>query len=181
MSTAAIRRDGTQKAVVDRMQTRADSTDTLGYHADAAGMTPHARQEIHDEHPAPKPKKSVALSGVAGGNTALCTVGRTRQRPALPRLRHPRHRRKPASSRRSPTCWCTASCRHRAELAGYKTKLRRCAACRRRCKAVARAASRGRPSDGRDAHRRRLGCSARVLPREGRPQARRARATSPTA
>src|ERR1700749_1278587 len=25
----------------------------------------------------PKPKKSVALSGVAGGNTALCTVGRT--------------------------------------------------------------------------------------------------------
>jgi len=27
--------------------------------------------------PAPKPKKSVALSGVAAGNTALCTVGRT--------------------------------------------------------------------------------------------------------
>ena len=26
---------------------------------------------------APKPKKSVALSGVAAGNTALCTVGRT--------------------------------------------------------------------------------------------------------
>ena len=25
----------------------------------------------------PKPKKSVALSGVAAGNTALCTVGRT--------------------------------------------------------------------------------------------------------
>src|SRR5215472_10666979 len=28
-------------------------------------------------HGAPKPKKSVALSGVAAGNTALCTVGRT--------------------------------------------------------------------------------------------------------
>ncbi|MBB6593682.1 2-methylcitrate synthase, partial [Ralstonia solanacearum] len=25
----------------------------------------------------PKPKKSVALSGVTAGNTALCTVGRT--------------------------------------------------------------------------------------------------------
>ena len=25
----------------------------------------------------PKPKKSVALSGVVAGNTALCTVGRT--------------------------------------------------------------------------------------------------------
>ncbi|HEX3096210.1 MAG TPA: citrate/2-methylcitrate synthase, partial [Usitatibacter sp.] len=26
---------------------------------------------------APRPKKSVALSGVTAGNTALCTVGRT--------------------------------------------------------------------------------------------------------
>src|SRR5438874_13412157 len=30
-----------------------------------------------DATAAPKPKKSVALSGVAAGNTALCTVGRT--------------------------------------------------------------------------------------------------------
>jgi 2-methylcitrate synthase len=30
-----------------------------------------------DESVLPKPKKSVALSGVAAGNTALCTVGRT--------------------------------------------------------------------------------------------------------
>jgi 2-methylcitrate synthase len=30
-----------------------------------------------NETPAPKPKKSVALSGVTAGNTALCTVGRT--------------------------------------------------------------------------------------------------------
>jgi 2-methylcitrate synthase len=29
------------------------------------------------ESPLPKPKKSVALSGVAAGNTAVCTVGRT--------------------------------------------------------------------------------------------------------
>jgi len=35
---------------------------------------------VNDTEPgqgAPKPKKSVALSGVAAGNTALCTVGRT--------------------------------------------------------------------------------------------------------
>ena len=34
---------------------------------------------MNDTAPAagPKPKKSVALSGVAAGNTALCTVGRT--------------------------------------------------------------------------------------------------------
>src|SRR5215467_7447898 len=33
---------------------------------------------MNDSHPAaPKAKKSVALSGVAAGNTALCTVGRT--------------------------------------------------------------------------------------------------------
>jgi 2-methylcitrate synthase len=30
-----------------------------------------------NESPGPKPKKSVALSGVTAGNTALCTVGRT--------------------------------------------------------------------------------------------------------
>ncbi|HEY6353399.1 MAG TPA: citrate/2-methylcitrate synthase, partial [Burkholderiaceae bacterium] len=30
-----------------------------------------------NETPAFKPKKSVALSGVTAGNTALCTVGRT--------------------------------------------------------------------------------------------------------
>jgi 2-methylcitrate synthase len=35
-------------------------------------------QAATSEHPAaPKPKKSVALSGVPAGNTALCTVGRT--------------------------------------------------------------------------------------------------------
>ncbi|QHW00121.1 bifunctional 2-methylcitrate synthase/citrate synthase [Spirosoma endbachense] len=33
--------------------------------------------EIIDQQPLPKPKKSVALSGVPAGNTALCTVGRT--------------------------------------------------------------------------------------------------------
>lgn len=57
-----------------------------------------------------KPKKSVALSGTAAGNTALCSVGRSG---------NDLHYRgydiwtwpTPANSRRSPTCWCTASCR----------------------------------------------------------------------
>jgi 2-methylcitrate synthase len=36
-----------------------------------------ATNEIKDNKPGPKPKKSVALSGVVAGNTALCTVGRS--------------------------------------------------------------------------------------------------------
>jgi 2-methylcitrate synthase len=30
---------------------------------------------VNETQPGPKPKKSVALSGVQAGNTALCTVG----------------------------------------------------------------------------------------------------------
>ena len=30
----------------------------------------------------------------------------------------------PANSRKSPICWCTASCPTQAELDGYKTKLK---------------------------------------------------------
>jgi 2-methylcitrate synthase len=37
----------------------------------------HFAEQIMTESTLPKPKKSVALSGVAAGNTALCTVGRT--------------------------------------------------------------------------------------------------------
>ncbi len=36
-----------------------------------------ATNEVKDNKPGPKPKKSVALSGVVAGNTALCTVGRS--------------------------------------------------------------------------------------------------------
>ena len=88
-----MRRDGTQKDVVDTMQTRAELYEYLGYHA----YEQQARRAVRasesrttdasasstagaDDRPvaaAPKPKKSVALSGVAAGNTALCTVGRT--------------------------------------------------------------------------------------------------------
>ena len=52
---------------------------------------------------APKPKKSVALSGVPAGNTALCTVGRSGNdspTAATTSWTLP----KPANSKRLPTC-----------------------------------------------------------------------------
>ena len=88
----AIRRDGTQKAVVDRMQTRAELYDVLGYHEyerklDELFSRERERCRMHgheqrgtderNQRRGFKPKKSVALSGVPAGNTALCTVGRT--------------------------------------------------------------------------------------------------------
>ena len=66
----AIRRDGTPKAVVDRMQTRTELYDVLGHTLPKASAG-------SDAPPVPKTKKSVALSGVVAGNTAICTVGQT--------------------------------------------------------------------------------------------------------
>ncbi len=87
-----------------------------------------------------------------------------RQRPALPRLRHSRHRRRAASSRRSPTCWSTASCRPRPSSPPTRPSSRRCAACPAPVRDGARAACPRRASDGRDAHRR-LGARPRRCPR----------------
>ena len=79
-----VRREGTQKNIIDTLQTRDELYDFLGYHAyedkldalfaqdQARGMT---MSETHQA--APKAKKSVALSGTPAGNTALCTVGRS--------------------------------------------------------------------------------------------------------
>ena len=81
----AIRRDGTQKNVLGDMQTRDDLYKYLDYHAyeqklDAL-FSARRRRSRNERHriaaPAFKPKKSVALSGVTAGNTALCTVGRS--------------------------------------------------------------------------------------------------------
>ena len=79
------------------MQTRDDLYKYLDYHAyeqklDALFCGGEGEGEMSTPRIAvsAKPKKSVALSGVAAGNTALCSVGQQRQRPALPRLRHPR-------------------------------------------------------------------------------------------
>src|SRR3954470_24185199 len=40
-------------------------------------ITPTKKNSMSSSETAPKPKKSVALSGVVAGNTALCTVGRS--------------------------------------------------------------------------------------------------------
>ncbi len=86
----AIRRDGTQKNVLASMQTREELYRYLDYHAyedkldhlfaaerqGGQGLTQRTRHESKLPS-APKPKKSVALSGVVAGNTALCTVGRS--------------------------------------------------------------------------------------------------------
>ena len=64
-----------------RMQTRAELYEVLGYHEyerkldDLFGRQAAVMSE--ERTPGFKPKKSVALSGVVAGNTALCTVGRT--------------------------------------------------------------------------------------------------------
>ena len=66
-----LRKDGTQKSVIDDMQTRAELYDILDYHAYERKL-----DELFSRGRS-KPKKSVALSGVPAGNTALCTVGRS--------------------------------------------------------------------------------------------------------
>ena len=127
---------------------------------------------------APKPKKSVALSGVTAGNTALCTVGRTG---------NDLHYRGYDILDIADTCefeeiaylLVHGKLPNAAELAAYKTKLKALRGIPARRQGGARAAARVRASDGRDAHRR-VG-ARRDAAGEGRPQHRRARATSPTA
>ena len=66
-----LRKTGTQKASIADMQTREELYDIINYHS--------YEKKLDELFPAavPKPKKSVALSGVPAGNTALCTVGRS--------------------------------------------------------------------------------------------------------
>ena len=72
---SAIRREGTQKSAVSRMQTRAELYDVLGY--EEYERTLDRLQAGKAGKRAQMSKKSVALSGVAAGNTAICTVGHT--------------------------------------------------------------------------------------------------------
>ena len=80
----AIRRDGTQKNVVGRMQTRDDLYKFLDYHAYEQKLESCSRRKRDERRSSgnerirmAQAKKSVALSGVAAGNTALCSVGQT--------------------------------------------------------------------------------------------------------
>ena len=125
----------------------------------------------------PAPKKSVALSGVIAGNTALCTVGRTG---------NDLHYRGYDILDVAETCefeeiaylLVHGSLPTRAELANYKAKLKALRGSTARGVADAGIAARRRASDGRDAHRR---LRARLRPaREAQITTSRARATSPT-
>ena len=98
-----------------------------------------------------KPKKSVALSGVTAGNTALCTVGRSGN---------------DLHYRGYDILDVAASCEfeeiayllihgklpNRAELAGYKAKLSRLRGLPAAVKSVLEQLPAAKPSDGRHAH-----------------------------
>src|SRR6266849_412398 len=62
----------TSTSISATTSTSASSTRSSGNPGEDQTMTEAATTSV-----APKPKKSVALSGVTAGNTALCTVGRT--------------------------------------------------------------------------------------------------------
>ena len=164
------------------MQTRAELYDVLGYHAYEQKLDALVRRRSRT-----KPERIDALDGPTDERRSRAPpapeaqeIGRAvrrrrrqhravhrrphRQRPALPRLRHPRHRRAVPSSRRSPTCWCTASCPTRAELAGYKRKLKALRGLPAAVQGSARAAARRRAPDGRacaPASRRSAACCRR--------------------
>ena len=78
-----IRAEGTQKNVIDIMQTREDLYEYLGYHAfeqkldDLFAKGEHGMSETSVPEDRPPGKKSVALSGVVAGDTEICTVGQT--------------------------------------------------------------------------------------------------------
>ena len=182
----AIRRDGTQKNVLDRMQSRADLYKYLDYHAYEAkldelfarGEREMSETQAPAEHvadgtqaeevrgPVRRSPPAIPRSARSGEAATTCTTAATTSSTS-PRT---------ANSRRSPTCWCTRSFRTGRELAAYKAKLK---SLRVPPKAVlhrARAAAGIEPPDGRDAHR---GVGARV-PASPRPRAipSRRRATS---
>jgi 2-methylcitrate synthase len=109
--------------------------------------------EVKSPTDAFRPKKSVALSGVAAGNTALCTVGRTG---------NDLHYRGYNILDFATECefeeiaylLIHGKLPNRAELGAYKAKLKslRGLPCGRGRGAGATAGH--QPSDGRDAHRR---------------------------
>jgi len=78
--------------------------------AQARPIVRQRESEMSEAVTAPKPKKSVALSGVPAGNTALCTVGRSGNdlHYAVTTSSISPTRR---SSRKSPTCSFTRNCR----------------------------------------------------------------------
>ncbi len=126
---------------------------------------------------APKPKKSVALSGVTAGNTALCSVGRSG---------NDLHYRGYDILEVAESCdfeeiaylLIHGKLPNKAQLAAYKTKLRNLRGLPAPVRAVLEQLPAADASDGRHAHRR---LRARLRPaREGGRTMPRARARSPT-
>ena len=106
-----------------------------------------------DQQPiGPKPKKSVALSGVVAGNTALCTVGRTG---------NDLHYRGYDILQIATRCefeeiaylLIYGHLPNRAELAEYKRRLRSLRGLHRQLCKRTRVPARFQPSDGCPAHR----------------------------
>jgi methylisocitrate lyase len=108
-----------RRAAVDAMQTRAELYDYLDYHAYEHKLDAVVRREdmtagellpIHGEsdersnRSAPKAEEIGRAFGCCGRQHRALHRRPHRQRSCLPRLRHPRHRAKRASSRKSRTC-----------------------------------------------------------------------------
>ena len=77
-----IRKDGTQKNVLNTMQTREELYKSIGYHdyeQKLDTLFKKNKNADNKESPAFKPKKSVALSGVVAGNTAIMHCGQKRK------------------------------------------------------------------------------------------------------
>ena len=165
---AGVRGRRTTSRLAARLRTRSPSPKEL-----------HLRRHpMSDTTTTPKPKKSVALSGVLAGNTALCTVGRTG---------NDLHYRGYDILEIAETCefeeiahlLVHGTLPTAAQLHAYKAKLhalRGIPLCRA---PGAGGAARRHASDGRDAHRR-LRPRLHAAGARG-PQRRRARRTSPTA
>ena len=156
----AIRRDGTQKNVLDRMQTRADLYKYLDYHAYEAKLDQlFARGQEHEECSSASTRRPTQAEEIRGPvrrgrrqhgavhgrarPATICTTAATTSSTS----------RRTANSRRSPICWCTAICRTRRELAAYKAQAAGPARPAGSGAHGARAAARRAPPDGRDAHR----------------------------
>ena len=126
-----------------------------------------------------KPKKSVALSGVTAGNTALCTVGRTGNDLAyrgydildIAETCEFEESRLPARPRQAADAGGARVLQGASQVAARPA---------RADQGDPRAHSRGRPSDGRAAHRR-LGPRDRAAGEGGPRRARRARQRRPAA
>jgi len=170
---------GTQKSVVELMMTRAglyETLDYLAYEAQASTIVRPRDKQNERGRSGPKAKKSVALSGVPAGNTALCTGRPQRQRLHYPRLDDILDSPTRPSSRKSPYLLVHGNCDRAGVRRGVtRAKLKGL----RGLAAAVRFRARSRPSSGSPAAERdtrcrqpRIGCAEAGTAR-ARPDRRR--------